>query len=67
MNYVEAVNEGWPDVQCYANGNPSVYANIVFVSGSPIPTEAELDAYIECGVPTAANLDQVPVPKAVHV
>lgn len=40
MNYVEAVNEGWPDVQCYANGNPSVYANIVFVSGSPIPTEA---------------------------
>ena len=46
MNYVEAVNEGWPDVQCYANGDPNVYADIVFVSGSLIPTEAELDAYI---------------------
>ena len=67
MNYVEAVNEGWPDVQCYANGNPSVYANIVFVSGSPIPTEAELDAYIANAVQPTTYLDQVQVPKAVHV
>ena len=67
MTYIEAINAGWPDIHCYTNSDPNVYADIVFVSGSPIPTEAELDAYIECGVPTAANLDQVPVLKAVHV
>ena len=46
MTYIEAINAGWPDIHCYTNGDPNVYADIVFVSGSPIPTEAELDAYI---------------------
>lgn len=46
LNYIYAIGEGFPTVGCHCVGDGSVYANIVWDSGDPIPTQAALDAYI---------------------
>lgn len=46
MTYMQAIGIGFPKVQCYANGDGSVYENIVWVKGDPLPSKATLDAWI---------------------
>lgn len=44
--YMEAIGKGFPTVQCHAIGDGSVYDNIVWDAGEPVPTQATLDAWI---------------------
>jgi hypothetical protein len=45
IGYVEAIGMHWPEVQCYATG--PLYSDLVWVTGDPLPTKEELDAWIE--------------------
>ena len=44
--YMEAIGFGFPAVQCSALGDGSVYEDIVWSAGDPIPAKADLDAWI---------------------
>ncbi len=44
LNYLTVVSNLYPNVQCYAIGDPTVYANLVWESGNPIPPQSQLDA-----------------------
>lgn len=46
MTYIEAIGAGFPGVQCHANGDGSVYADIVWDAGLPLPSQEALDAWI---------------------
>jgi hypothetical protein len=46
LTYLEAINKGYPGVQCSAIGDGSVYSSITWEAGSPMPTQAELDNWI---------------------
>ena len=46
MTYIQAIGAGWPAVQCHAEGPGDVYESIVWDGGDPLPTKAQLDAYI---------------------
>lgn len=46
ITYLTAISEGYPGVIVTASGNGSIYDDIVLVSGGPLPSKAELDAYI---------------------
>jgi hypothetical protein len=52
--YLTAISSGFPLVQCHANGDGSVYENIVWDGGEPIPSKQSLDTWI------AANPDSQP-------
>lgn len=44
--YIEAIGNGFPTVQCSALGDGSIYEDIVWEAGDPLPTKAELDVWI---------------------
>lgn len=44
-DYVEIIGRGFPTVHCHVIGDPSIYANIIWDGGDPLPTQTELDAY----------------------
>jgi hypothetical protein len=44
--YVEAISIAFPSVQCHSIGDGSVYTDIVWDAGDPVPTQAILDAWI---------------------
>lgn len=44
--YMEAISIGFPGVQCHAVGDGSVYEDIVWDAGAPLPTKETLDAWI---------------------
>lgn len=44
--YIEAIGQGFPLVQAHCAGDGSVYSNIVWDGGEPIPSQATLDAWI---------------------
>lgn len=46
MTYMDAIATGFPTVNCYANGDNSVYSNIVWDSGDAMPSQADLDTWI---------------------
>lgn len=50
--YMQAIAIGFPGVQCYAPGDGSVYEDIVWESGLPMPSKATLDSWIASN-PTA--------------
>jgi hypothetical protein len=43
---MQAIGKGFPDVQCHAIGDGSVYADIVWDAGSPLPDQTTLDQWI---------------------
>jgi hypothetical protein len=47
MNYIEAIGEGFPNVNCHGVGDCNVYENIIWDDGDPLPSKAELDSYIQ--------------------
>jgi len=44
--YMEAIGRAYPGVQCQCFGDPSVYENIVYQGGDPLPTIEELNTWI---------------------
>lgn len=42
--YLTVIADLYPNVQCYAIGDPTVYANLVWEGGDPIPPQSQLDA-----------------------
>lgn len=52
--YMLAIGSGWPNVQCSAIGDGSVYEQIIWQSGDPLPPKADLDIWI-----TAKTTDEV--------
>lgn len=44
--YMHAIGSGFPEVQCHCVGDPNIYENIVLDGAVPLPTIAELDAWI---------------------
>ena len=45
MNYIEAIGEGFPGINCHCTGDADVYENIIW-DGETVSKEA-LDAFIE--------------------
>ena len=46
MSYIEAIGKGFPGVECHARGDGTVYEDIVWDKGLPLPTKETLDAWI---------------------
>lgn len=46
ITYIEAIGTGFPTVQVSALGDGSLYEDITWISGDPLPTQAELDDWI---------------------
>lgn len=46
MTYIEAIGAGFPGVQCHAPGDGSVYEDIIWSAGLPLPSKETLDAWI---------------------
>lgn len=46
MNYIEAIGLGFPNVKCHVVGDVNNYDNIVWESGSPLPSQTTLDQWI---------------------
>lgn len=44
--YIQAVSTGFPTVQCHAEGDGSVYANLVWDAGAALPDQATLNQWI---------------------
>ena len=44
--YIQAIGVGFPTVQCHAIGDGSVYADLVWDAGDPIPAQTTLDEWI---------------------
>lgn len=53
-SYLSAISIGFPLVQCHSTDDGSVYENLVWDSGEPIPPKSALDAWI------AANPNALP-------
>ena len=46
MNYIDAIQRGFPNVMCHSVGIDDSYESIVWDSGSPLPTKVTLDEWI---------------------
>lgn len=46
MTYVGALGKGYPKVIFSSSGTDNIYENISWITGEPLPSKAELDAYI---------------------
>lgn len=46
LEYIEVLSLGWPLVQAEQSGNSSSYSSLKWVGGGPMPTQAELDAWL---------------------
>lgn len=46
MTYLQAISRGFPLVVCNAIGDGSIYENILWQSGEPLPSKETLDAWI---------------------
>jgi hypothetical protein len=46
LSYIEVIGLGFPAVQCHAIGDGTVYADIVWEAGAPLPSQATLDEWI---------------------
>lgn len=52
MTYVEAIGLGFPGVQVQSLGDGSVYENIQWVGGNPLPSKQTLDEWIAANANT---------------
>ncbi len=46
ITYIQAIGLGFPNVGCIAAGSGSVYEDIIWDSGEPIPSKNDLDAWV---------------------
>lgn len=46
VSYIEAIGQGFPGVEVIATGDGAAYEDLVHTGGSPMPTKAEVDAWI---------------------
>lgn len=46
MDYIDAIGLGFPNVKCHIVGDPNNYDNIVWESGTPLPSQTTLDEWI---------------------
>lgn len=46
MTYIEAIQKGFPGVQCHSDGLDDSYEAIVWDSGTPLPSKAALDEWM---------------------
>lgn len=44
--YFEAISKAFPTVQCHTSGDGTIYEEIVWDSGAPLPTKQTLDEWI---------------------
>ena len=44
MNYVELIGEHWPGVQVSCYGNPSVWNDVIYHGGNPMPSQQDVEA-----------------------
>jgi hypothetical protein len=56
MTYIQAISVGFPAVQCHANGDGSVYADLIWDAGAPIPDQTTLDTWIAANPEIAAGV-----------
>lgn len=54
--YIQAIGKGFPGVECHATGDGSIYTDLVWDAGLPLPTQETLDAWIASNDPAAANM-----------
>lgn len=59
-NYIAAVGTNWPTCFCHALGDPTVYSNLVYDSGTAIPSQATIDAWV------TANPDAVAASESIQ-
>ena len=52
-NYMDILGICFPDVEAYCQGDPTVYENIIYERGSPLPSQDEMDL---CGLTNAQNI-----------
>ncbi len=43
-NYMEIISTNYPNVGCFCNSDPTVYSNIIWQNGDPLPSKNTLDA-----------------------
>lgn len=43
MSYIEIIGSNYPLVQCHILGDPTIYENLVWDAGDPIPPKEDLD------------------------
>ena len=43
---MQAIGNGFPEVQCHSYGNENLYENIVWDAGPPLPSKETLDSWI---------------------
>lgn len=46
LTYLQAISIGFPNVFCSSIGDGSIYENIIWECGDPIPTKEQLDNFI---------------------
>ena len=56
MDYVTAIGLGFAGVEVSCFGDPSIYENIQWQGGEPLPSKETLDAWIEANRNTGADV-----------
>lgn len=46
MDYITAIGKGFPGVECHVIGDATIYENIVWDGGIPLPSKTTLDEWI---------------------
>lgn len=59
--YIQAIGIGFPGVECHGNGDGSVYADLVWDAGLPLPSQETLDSWIASNNGVAANGTKITV------
>jgi hypothetical protein len=44
---MDAISMGFPGIGCHANDDNTIYENIIWDSGDPLPSKADLDIWVE--------------------
>ena len=61
MNYIEAIGIGFPGVECHAVGDGSVYEDIVWENGLPLPSKDTLDTWLASNNNTTTTTTKITV------
>lgn len=59
--YIEAVGTGFPSVQCHTLGDGTIYEDIIWDGGAPMPSKEALDAWIAANAAPAVDMTKITV------